>query len=247
MKVLLRFVRLPFLLECATQSVVRGSPSWFEGQHASPAGNGLGILFPLHLQVGQVFPKGPVLRPHLDGLLQPGQGIAEFPLLLQDQPQPGMRLGRIGVEPDRFQVRGFGIEGSAQRLQGVAQIVVHGRQVRLQANGFPAVRQGFLRAAGIDQHLTEVAAGLRMVGRQLNGAAKVRQGFVETAHLTQTNAEVVMREREVRPQFQCQAELVDGFGVPAQPLQSQAVIAVGVGMVRRQSQCCAAAAQARSN
>ena len=148
-------------------------------QHALPAGDGLGGLLALAVQLGQVLPEGRVVRRQLDGLFQPGQGVAELAFPLEGQADVGVGVrpgsGRAAGPPGR---RPGPRRAGPSAPQGIAEVVVQGGPVGLQAHRLPAVRQGLLGLAAVEQQLAEVRAGRRRKGIQLDGAAEVLEGLV---------------------------------------------------------------------
>ncbi len=117
-------------------------------------------------------------RVQLGGTLQPGEGIVGLPFAHQGQPEVGVSLGQIGFQPQGFQIGGPRLDVALELPQGVAEVVVQGRHVRLKPDRFLAVRQGLFRLAPIQEHLAQVRQGGSISRVQFHGAAEVLQRLV---------------------------------------------------------------------
>ena len=169
-----------------------------------PAGNGLGELFPLRVQLGQVLPKGRRCRAPArpPASARPGRRRAGLPAA---RPVPGGRAtwpdwGPAESLPGR---RPWHRRIWSECQQGVAQVVVQRRQVRLQANGFLAVRQRFLGLAAINQHLAQVGPGRRRSrgpARRHGGSASAPRRICPSSRRLMPR--LLWASREVGPQLQ---------------------------------------------
>ena len=126
------------------------------------------------MELGQIFPEGRIAGFQFDGLLQPRQCVAKLALAPQDQTQVGVGNGQVRVQPQGFEIGRPRIDESLQRTQHVAEVVMQSRHVRLQTDGFLAMRQGFFGLAAIQQHLTEVGPSRGKCWIEFDGATKVR-------------------------------------------------------------------------
>ena len=232
----------PFLLERPADGKMRLHRVRVDRQHALPAGDGLDVILALAVQLRQLLPESRVVRRQLDGLFQPGQGVAELAFPLEGQPDVGVGVGQVRVEAQGLQVGGPRLDEPAEVPQGVAEVVVQGGPIGLQAHRLLAVRQGLFRLAQVEQQLAEVRAGRGGKGIQLDGAAEVIEGRVGLAEFAEGDAEVAVDEGEIGPHAQGGTELLDGLAVAAEALQGQAEVAEGFGVVREQPQGRAAAA-----
>src|SRR5262249_1363819 len=116
---------------------------------------------------------------------------------MQAEPELGVGWGQVGVQPQCVQVGGPGIDGPTQRPQGVAQVIMNGREVRLKPGCLLAVRQCCLSLASVEEHLTKIASCGCETRIQLDGAVKVFQRLIEPAQFPQDDAEVVVDRSEV--------------------------------------------------
>ena len=106
-------------------------PIGIERDHPLPAGDRLGRLFHLVVQLGQPLPEVDVARARArrPSSARPGASV-NWPSLLQHQAEMGVRQGQLRVQPQRFQVRDLGVDQPLEHPQRVAQVVVQHRRVR---------------------------------------------------------------------------------------------------------------------
>ena len=136
------------------------------------------MLLALHLEVGQLLPEPCIFRLEVDRLLEPGLGLGELPVDPQGHADLQVAVSQVGIQPKRFQIGAARLFPTVELLQGVAQIVMMDRQIRLEPDGLLAVDQGFLGLTAVEEDQAEPAPGRRVPGRQLDGAAQVLERFV---------------------------------------------------------------------
>lgn len=211
----------PLLLQCKAQVVVRHGERGIEFDHALPASQGGRVVFASVMGVGQVLPDRAIVRGQLDRVAKAGKGGGVVALEEQGQTAVGIDLGHLRGRPrclaSQPQGHFVGSPRLAEALQGtvgVAEIVVGGRQVALERDGFRAMREAFLGFALFDQQLAQVAACHRQLGIEIDRQAVSLEGFAQRAQLAEGRTEVVPGQGEIGPHLQGGAELGHGFGKP---------------------------------
>ena len=163
------------LLEGPAQREVHARPILLgEGQGLLEVRDGLARLLALHVHLGQDLPEGAVGRLELDGLLHPRQGLVGLALADHGQAEMGVGRGQVGLQPQGLQVRGSGLDVFLHRPQGIAQVVVQGRHVRLEPHRLLAMRQRLLGQAAVQQHLAQVGPRRAKFGSSSTARRKCR-------------------------------------------------------------------------
>ena len=150
------FLERPSQCEMDARALVLG-----QDQRALEMRDRLGRVLPLHVQLGQELLERGIGRIELDAPFQPGEGVVELALAEQRQAEVGVGRSEVGLEPERLEVRRLGLDVPVQGAQGIPEVVVQRRHVRLETDRLLAMRQCLLRLAPVEEHLTQVGPGRR--------------------------------------------------------------------------------------
>ena len=194
------------------------------------------------MQFRQGLPEAGLIGVELDGPLEPVERVGQLALPAQDQPHVRVGLGEVGGEPQGLEVGRTCLDEPIEGPERIAEIVVVGRDVRLEGHGLPAVDQRVFGLAAVDEHLAEVRPGRGELRVQLHGAAEVLEGLVAQAGFAQGDAEIVVGRCELGAQLQGASELLDRLLASPQALQRQAEVRQCLREIRPQAERGTAAA-----
>jgi hypothetical protein len=164
------------------------------------------------------------------------EGFVQLILFEQDLSQVAAGGGKIGGALHSQAEVLDGLLPLAEEAEGIAQVVVRRRQVRLEAESGPELGDGGFRVALIAQGQTEVDGRFRERGLQPQRRATASDGPVQLAESAIGFGEVGVEGSHIGPQSDGLADQLNGLGLVALLMAEHAKQVQGIGVLLLASQ-----------
>ena len=122
--------------------------------------------------------------------------------LNEDFAEVALSVGRVGLEEQPLPISGLRLVEPAEVVEGVAEVEVGQRHVRLEADGGAGLVGRFGIAAEVGQQPAQVVVGQRQVGLQVDGTAEGDFGFLMVPKTVLDVAQADMALGELRVEAQ---------------------------------------------
>ena len=189
------------------------------------------------VQVGQLLPEKRVMPVQINRLAVPRQRLVESPLAPERHAHVQVRQRQLGIEPERFEVRGAGLEHPVHDAKHVTHVVVQDRHVGLSQDRFFAEGERIIRAAEVQECQAEVGPRGQGIGVELEDAAEQRKRLFEPPLVAADKAERVEAFGKLGPQAQGRLAAAGGARQIAEVTIRVGHVHVHCGPVRAQHEC----------